>query len=79
MAGSLLTAVGLPELITTTLADYEQRAIQLGREPARIASHKRYLAEHGRASKLFDTPRLARELEDAFEHLAFEARARQRA
>lgn len=79
MAGSLLTAVGLPELITTTLADYEQRAIQLGREPARIASHKRYLAEHGRASKLFDTPRLARELEDAFERLALEARAKQRA
>lgn len=77
MAGSLLTAVGLPDLITTTLADYEQRAVQLGREPARIASYKRYLAEHGRGSALFDTPRFTRELEDAFERLALDARAGQ--
>jgi predicted O-linked N-acetylglucosamine transferase (SPINDLY family) len=77
MAGSLLTAVGLPDLITTTLAEYEQRAVQLGREPARIASYKRYLAEHGRRSALFDTPRFTRELEDAFERLALDARARQ--
>jgi predicted O-linked N-acetylglucosamine transferase (SPINDLY family) len=78
MAGSLLTAVGLPDLITTSLTEYEQRAVQLGREPARIASHKRYLAEHGRASRLFDTPRFTAELEDAFERLALQARARQR-
>jgi predicted O-linked N-acetylglucosamine transferase (SPINDLY family) len=49
MAGSLLTAVGLPDLITDNLADYEKLAITLGREPARIKSYKRYLAEHGRS------------------------------
>jgi hypothetical protein len=38
MAGSLLTAVGLPDLITDNLADYEKLAITLGREPARVAS-----------------------------------------
>jgi predicted O-linked N-acetylglucosamine transferase (SPINDLY family) len=51
--------------------------VQLGREPARIASYKRYLAEHGRRSALFDTPRFTRELENAFERLALDARARQ--
>ncbi len=56
MAGSLLTAVGLPELATTTLADYEALAVLLGRQPARIASYKRYLAEQGRSSPLFDLP-----------------------
>jgi predicted O-linked N-acetylglucosamine transferase (SPINDLY family) len=75
MAGSLLTAVGLPDLITTTLADYQDRAILLGREPQRAASHKRYLAEHGRSSRLFDMPHLVRDLEDALAPLALATRA----
>ena len=74
MAGSLLTAVGLPELITETLADYEALAIRLGRQPARIASLKRYLAEEGRRSPLFDVPARVRDIESAFERLALQAR-----
>ena len=75
MAGSLLTAVGLPDLITETLADYEKLAITLGREPARVASYKRYLAEQGRKSPLFDVPQIVRDIEAAFERLAVAARA----
>jgi predicted O-linked N-acetylglucosamine transferase (SPINDLY family) len=74
MAGSLLTAVGLPDLITTSLADYERLAVTLGRTPARVASLKRYLAEHGRASPLFDVPQIVRDIETEFERLALEAR-----
>ncbi len=70
MAGSLLTAVGLPDLITETLPEYEKRAVELARCPARIASYKRYLAEHGRASPLFDTPATVRAIEAEFERLA---------
>ena len=75
MAGSLLTAIGLPELITETLADYEALAIRLGRQPARVASLKRYLAEEGRRSPLFDVPARVRDIEAAFESLALQARA----
>ena len=74
MAGSLLTAVGLPDLITESLADYERLAITLGRTPARVASYKRYLAEQGRQSPLFDLPLLVRDIEAAFEPLALAAR-----
>lgn len=70
MAGSLLTAVGLPDLVTESLADYERLAITLGRQPARIASYKRYLAEQGRSSPLFDLPQLVRDIEAEFERLA---------
>jgi predicted O-linked N-acetylglucosamine transferase (SPINDLY family) len=76
MAGSLLTAVGLPDLITTSVQEYEERAVQLGNEPARIASYKRYLAEHGRSSRLFDIPAIVRDVEHEFERLALEARAK---
>jgi predicted O-linked N-acetylglucosamine transferase (SPINDLY family) len=75
MAGSLLTAVGLPDLITTRLADYERQAVHLGRTPARVASYRRYLAEHGRGSPLFDVPRIVRDIEAQFEALALQARA----
>ena len=75
MAGSLLTAVGLPDLITETLVDYEALAITLGRVPARVASYKRYLAEQGHASPLFDVPQIVRDIESEFERLALAARA----
>ena len=74
MAGSLLTAVGLPDLVTESLPDYEKLAITLGRQPARVASYKRYLAEQGRQSPLFDLPRLVRDIETEFERLALAAR-----
>lgn len=76
MAGSLLSAVGLPDLITTTLEEYEQRAVQIGSQPARAASYKRYLAEHGRSSPLFDIPTVVRDIEHEFERLALDARAK---
>ena len=74
MAGSLLTAVGLPELATNSLADYERLAVSLGRQPARVASLQRYLAEHGRQSPLFDVPQIVRDIERAFERLAWQHR-----
>ncbi len=74
MAGSLLTAVGLPDLITTSLAEYEQRAVQIGQSPARAASYKRYLRDHGRSSALFDIPATVRAMEAEFERLAIAER-----
>ncbi|MBB5206474.1 putative O-linked N-acetylglucosamine transferase (SPINDLY family) [Inhella inkyongensis] len=75
MCGSLLTAVGLPDLITENLADYERLAVQIGRNPARAASYKRYLREQGRSSALFDIPAIVRDIERQFAHLATQARA----
>lgn len=74
MAGSLLHAVGLPDLVTASLAEYERRAIEIGRTPARAASYRRYLAEHGRQSALFDVPAIVRGIEAHFERLALEHR-----
>ena len=74
MAGRWWTGVGLPDRITGTLADYEKLAITLGREPRRVASHKRYRAEHGRSSPLFDVPQIVRDIEAEFERLALAAR-----
>ncbi len=69
MCGSLLNAVGLPDLITFSLAEYEKKAVQLGRNRRMITSYKRYLDEHRLSSDLFDIPELVKNIEDVFESI----------
>jgi predicted O-linked N-acetylglucosamine transferase (SPINDLY family) len=70
MAGSLLLAAGLPELVTHTLADYEELAVQLFRQPPLLATFKQRLADNRLNCPLFDSPRLVRNLEDQLERIA---------
>ena len=70
MAGSLLHAVNLPELITTTFEDYEEKAVALANDPARIAAMKQQLNDNRMSCALFDTPRLVRNLEAAMKRVA---------
>lgn len=64
MAGSLLNAVGLPELVTTTLADYEELAVALATDRPRTADLRARLQANRDTSPLFDTPRFVRDFED---------------
>ncbi|WP_296943244.1 tetratricopeptide repeat protein [uncultured Massilia sp.] len=64
MAGSLLHAVGLPELVTHTLQDYEDLAVALAGDRERLARLRARLAANRDASPLFDTPRFVRDYED---------------
>jgi len=69
MAGALLTAAGLPELIAYNLADYEALALQLALDPERrqqLREKLRAVREHG---ALFDTPTFVRDLEERFQTL----------
>ena len=67
VSGSLLTAIGLPELIAPSIAAYEELAVSLARDPAALATIRRTLAENRRTHSLFDTKRFCRNLERAFE------------
>jgi len=69
MAGSLLNAVGLPELVTTNLADYEALALKLAREPAMLAEIKAKLARNRDTYPLFDTARFTRHIESAYTNM----------
>jgi predicted O-linked N-acetylglucosamine transferase (SPINDLY family) len=66
VAASLLTAVGLPELVTKTRAEYEDLAFELAMNPPRLARLKETLARNRLTSALFDTGRFARNLEAAY-------------
>jgi predicted O-linked N-acetylglucosamine transferase (SPINDLY family) len=69
VAASLLHAVGLPELVASSLESYEDLAVRVGLD-AGFRAALRGKAEANRAScALFDTPRFTRGLEWAFEHM----------
>jgi predicted O-linked N-acetylglucosamine transferase (SPINDLY family) len=66
MAGSLLGTIGLPDLVTTTLADYEALALRLASTPVALAEVRARLARNRRTTPLFDTARFCRNLEAAY-------------
>ena len=66
VAASLLQAVGMPELVTDNLDDYEALALALARDPARLAALKEKLAGNIATAPLFDADRFTRDLEDAY-------------
>jgi protein O-GlcNAc transferase len=66
VAASLLYAIGLPELITTTMADYEYTAIDLATDPNRLAAIRAKLAANRLTAPLFDTRRFTQNIEAAY-------------
>jgi len=66
MAGSIVRAVGLPELVTASLEDYEALALKLAREPSLLGSLKDKLARNRDTEPLFNTERSTRHLEAAY-------------
>jgi protein O-GlcNAc transferase len=66
VAGSLLRAIGLPELITTSLEEYEGVALRLAREPRNLLALRERLAVNRQTSGLFDGARFARKVEKAY-------------
>ncbi len=63
IGASLLTAAGLADLIAENAGDYEKLALALARDPARLKAARQALAP---GSPLFDTQRLARDMETAY-------------
>ena len=66
MAGSLLHALGLSELVAHSPAAYEALALGLLRERGRLAAIRERLGHSRKTSALFDTPRFTRHLELAY-------------
>jgi protein O-GlcNAc transferase len=69
MAGSALQAIGLEELITTSLDEYEALALRLAREPHLLAQLRARLAQNRQTHPLFDTARFTRNIESAYQQM----------
>ncbi len=66
VAASVLHAIGVPELITRSLDEYERLAVALARDPVRLAAIRARLLRNRHSHPLFDTARFTRHLEAAY-------------
>jgi predicted O-linked N-acetylglucosamine transferase (SPINDLY family) len=66
VAASLLNAIRLPELITSTQAQYEDLAVELATKPQKLAGIKHKLADNRASTPLFDTLLYTKQLEAAY-------------
>jgi predicted O-linked N-acetylglucosamine transferase (SPINDLY family) len=69
VAASLLNAIELPELITTTQEQYEALAIELATTPEKLRSIKQKLERNKLTTALFDTPRFTKHIEAAYKQM----------
>jgi protein O-GlcNAc transferase len=74
VGASLLTAVGLPELIAPNPQGYIAQAIALANDTSALARYRHHLANAGRHSALFDTVATTRALEEAYTRMADQTR-----
>ena len=65
MAGSLLTHLGLPELITTDLKEYEEKAVWLAKKPVELNTIKSRLIENKALGAVFNIGRFVKDYENA--------------
>jgi predicted O-linked N-acetylglucosamine transferase (SPINDLY family) len=68
-AASLLQAIGLPELITNSQAEYEALAIELGTNSVKLKKIKEKLELNRMTEPLFDTALFAKKIEIAYEKI----------
>ena len=66
VGASLLNAIGLPELISSTQEEYEALAIKLATHPEKLAKIRRKLERNRLTTPLFDTQRFTEHIEDAY-------------
>jgi predicted O-linked N-acetylglucosamine transferase (SPINDLY family) len=75
VCGSLLTTIGVPELITQSAEAYASLAVELAHDRDRLAALRRRI-EHGRVhSPLFDTARYCRNIETSYSAMVERSRA----
>jgi protein O-GlcNAc transferase len=67
MGASMLHAVGLPELVTNSLAEYEALALKIATKSEFCLELKRKLARNRERCALFDTTAFAKHIEAAYE------------
>ena len=67
VAGSLLKAVGLPELVAKTEQDYESLILDLATNPSKLIKIKEKLAANRLSKPLFDTEQYTKHLEDGYQ------------
>lgn len=75
VAASVLTAAGLPELVTENMEDFSALAVKLARDKDMLAGIRKKLADTRATCALFDTERFRGHIESAYETMVANWRA----
>lgn len=78
MCASVLQSIGLSELITTTIEDYERTAIELATNRDAIVELKQKLAQHKHSTALFDSDLFCQNLESAYQSMHVRSQSQMR-
>ena len=66
VAASLLNAIEMPELITSSIQEYEELAIALGNDHQRVLALKQKLENNKLTTPLFDSSLFTQNIEELF-------------
>jgi predicted O-linked N-acetylglucosamine transferase (SPINDLY family) len=69
MAGSLLRAIGTPELITSSIAEYEEVAVELAMNQDKLALIQDKVRANRDLTALFDSKRTTKNIERAYQEI----------
>ncbi|MEE4354953.1 MAG: tetratricopeptide repeat protein, partial [Desulfococcaceae bacterium] len=69
VSSSILTTMGLPELITKSPEEYGALALRLARNPGELEGFRKTIAENRRTRPLYDTPAFVKNLEKVYEKM----------
>jgi protein O-GlcNAc transferase len=69
VSSSILSAIGMPELITYNIEEYETLAVRLAHNPDELQELRQKIAENRLVKPLFDTPRFVKNLEKAYKEM----------
>jgi protein O-GlcNAc transferase len=69
MSSSILSAVGLHEMVATCLEQYEALAVRLAQCPRELVRIRKKLENNRNTKPLFDAPQFVRHLEEAYEKI----------
>ena len=69
VSASVLSAIGIPELITYDLDEYENLAVHLASARNELNHFRQLLMRHRKSEPLFDTARFTKNIEGAFKEM----------
>ena len=69
VGSSILTTIGLTELIASSIKEYESIALNLAKSPNKLSSIKQKLRKNIATKPLFDTKLYTKNLEEAYEKI----------
>jgi protein O-GlcNAc transferase len=67
MAGSILKAIDLPELITYSIGEYEELAVELATHRSKLQCIRKKIEANRMSTPLFDSPQTTKNIERAFQ------------